>query len=229
MPEHHTQERAAVTERGACYPDNALSLPEIYRHLADMRTFIGKCRQHFPGGNILEIGTGTGVLAVYFSQMGYAVTGLDSRPETVAANQMLNRGLQGRARFVVGDLFRLPFAPNTFDACYHQGLMECFDPPDIVRALRLQTEVCRRVIFAVPTRRWPGGVRGDERLWEASHWLKLLGGFKVVDMFGASYRSFVDRGLNFAGRRFLGYRPRVLYDQLALKRAGQIGFVITHP
>jgi len=202
------------------------TLPKIHAYLDNMGEFIAKCREHFIGGNVLEVGTGSGAIAVHFSRMDYAVTGLDRDPGVIAANQRMNVMLGGSARFVVGDILHLPFRENAFDACYHQGVMEHFDPPEIVAALKAQTAVCRRVIFVVPTIWWKGGVYGDERMWTGERWLDLLAPFRVIDIFGMAYNSLPTRGCNMLGRRFTSHRPAWLYRKLALRSAGEIGFVI---
>lgn len=202
------------------------TLPRILEYFNNMGEFIAKCREHFAGCNILEVGTGSGLMAIYFSQMNYSVTGLDRDPDVIASNQRMNAMLGGSVRFVVGDILRLPFRENAFDACYHQGLMEHFDPPEIVAALKAQTAVCRRVIFAVPTIRWKGGVYGDERMWTGQRWLDLLAPFRVIDIFGMAYNSLPTRGCNMLGRRLTSHRPAWLYRKLALRSADEIGFVI---
>ena len=192
-----------------------------------MQPFIAKCKTYFPGDTILEIGTGTGLMSVYFSQLGYNVTGLDYDIEIVKKNVRFNEMFRGSAAFLNGDKFSLPFAPNTFDACYHQGLMEHFDEPDILRSLRGQVEVCQRVVFTVPTVRWKGGVFGNERMWTGHHWLKLLSEFEILDVFGGAYADLPSRCLNLIGRRMTHWKPEYLYRAIALRRAGDIGFVLT--
>ena len=166
------------------------------------------------------------MLAVYFSQLGYTVTGLDLDPDVIAANQKMNVRFGGSARFLVGDILHLPFRENSFDVCYHQGLMEHFDAPDIIAALRTQTTVCRRVVFAVPTVLWKGDTYGDERMWAGQRWLELLEPFRIIDIFGMAYTGLTRRGLNMLGRRFMSYHPGWIYRELAVKYAGQIGVVI---
>jgi len=209
------------------YYNESLSLPQLHRHLTNMAPFIAKCMEYCGGTKVLEIGTGTGALAVYLSQLGYHVTGIDRDPGVIEANQGLNRMFGGEAKFLVADMFDIPFRSNTFDACYHQGLMEHFDAPDIVKALKMQTKICRRVIFAVPTKLWSGGVRGDERMWAGKYWHDLLSGFELIHVFGMSYQTRLYRGINFCGKRLVNERPAFIFRKLALARAGQIGFVIS--
>ncbi len=204
------------------------TLPKLQWYFANMGEFLARCQAQFggPGARILEIGTGTGILAIYFSQLGYSVTGIDLDADLIAANQRLNRLWNGEARFLVGDMFHLPFASDTFDVCYHQGLMEHFDPSEIVEALKIQTAVCRKVIFAVPTLRWRGGLFGNERLWTGTHWRNLLAPFRILDTFGMAYSGLAERFCHAAGRRLTHDRPKALHRHLALCRAGEIGFVI---
>lgn len=220
------KENAAAPGQWSEYYKPDYSLPEIHDHLRQMTPFVDKCREHFGGSRILEIGTGSGILALYFSQLGYQVTGLDLDTAIVETNDRLNRTYGGSARFVGGDMLHLPFSAGAFDACYHQGLMEHFDPPEIVRALKAQTKTCRKVVFAVPTIRWNGGVFGDERMWTGSFWLRLLDEFRVLDVFGMSYSGLFSRALNLTGQRLTANRPALLYRAMAKRRAGQIGFVI---
>jgi SAM-dependent methyltransferase len=198
----------------------------MHVHLTNMGPFINNCMQYFSGKRILEIGTGSGILSIYFSQMGYDVTGLDRDRGIMERNARLNRMLEGKARFVQGDMLHLPFCADAFDACYHQGLLEHFDPPQIQQALRLQVKIAPRVIFSVPTNRWRHGTFGDERLWPGGYWRRMLGEFQVLDIFGMSYQSFVARSVNALGCRVTGCRPGWLYRRLALAQAGEIGFVV---
>lgn len=223
---HRTRCRETHVQEWGEYYKETYTLPEMHHHLQHMAPFMAKCEEHFGGKRVLEIGTGSGIIALYFSQLGYDVTGLDYDRRVLAGNLRQNRRHGGEARFVNGDMFHLPFRPNTFDACYHQGLMEHFDPPQIQDALRAQTEICRRVVFAVPTRLWDGGTRGDERMWPGAYWLELLNGFRVLDIFGMSFCGLPARALNVLSRRLTRNRPAAAHRALALRKAGQIGFVI---
>lgn len=192
-----------------------------------MEPFIDRCVRHFPGKRILEIGPGTGLISVYFQQSGYDVTGLDSDEEIVSRCNVLNQWFGADCRFIHGDMFDMPFPEDSFDACFHQGLMEHFDEPDIVRALEMQLAVAQRVIFTVPTVKWLGGTRGDERMWPGKHWLRILRRFRVLDVFGGAYASRPARAVNALDRKVLHGRWAFLTRPIALKKAGEIGFVLS--
>lgn len=208
------------------YMPETCSLPYIYAHLHNMQYFTDTLQRHFNGKRILEIGTGTGIIAVYLSQLGFDVTGLDYDYEIVRRNRRMAAQHGSGAAFLQGDMFALPFADQSFDACYHQGLMEHFDEADIVRSLKHQAEVCRRVIFMVPTDKWRGGVRGDERMWSGTYWRNLLSDFHILHTFGSAYSAPPARVLQLANRKFLKDRPGALFRKLALQQAGEIGFVL---
>ena len=202
------------------------TLPEIVDHLSNMGHMLGPCQAMPAGSRMLEIGTGTGLVTIYLSQCGYDMTGLDYDPGIIALNERLNKRLGGRASFVVGDMFALPYADGAFDAIFHQGLMEHFDEGPIVASFHEQLRVARRVIFTVPTVHWHGGVRGDERMWTGAYWRKLLAPFRVVSVFGASYPDPLTRALHFFGGRATQHRPKGLFESMAMRRAGQIGFIV---
>ncbi|MBI2421725.1 MAG: methyltransferase domain-containing protein [Candidatus Hydrogenedentes bacterium] len=201
-------------------------LPQIHRHLTNMAPFIRTCESFAAGPRFLEIGTGTGLVSVYFSQCGHKVTGLDYDQGILALNRAFNSRFCGQARFLAGDLFALPFKADSFDLCFHQGLMEHFDPAEITASLQDQVRIARRVVFSVPTVHWKGGVFGNERMMTGAHWMEILKPFRVLHLFGGAFADVPSRALNFAATRFSRFRPQALYRPLALHRAGELGFVI---
>jgi SAM-dependent methyltransferase len=72
---------------------------------------------------ILDVGSGTGRHALALARLGYAVTGVDRAPAMVVESRRKarSRRLMRRARFVVGDARRLPFAGGSF----HVALSLC--------------------------------------------------------------------------------------------------------
>jgi SAM-dependent methyltransferase len=217
---------ASTPPSWAEYYQNSARLPEVHRHLTNIMPFIAQCRAFAPGPRLLEVGIGTGVQAAYLSQADYAVTGIDLDAAVVQRATALARSFGAPARFLTADMFRLPFPDQAFDLCYHQGLLEHFDPGAIHAALREQLRVAARVLFSVPTVQWRGGLFGDERLWSGRAWRDLLAPYRVVHTFGLSHRGLVARAVSYTGRHLTGERPRPLFRALALARAGQAGFVV---
>ncbi len=69
-----------------------------------------------PPADVLDVGTGTGMLAFLFAQMGYRASGID------LADDMLSQAMQKAAQmpnaphFRRGDAVEPPFPPHSFDA-----------------------------------------------------------------------------------------------------------------
>ncbi len=203
------------------------SLPFIHEHLGHLAYFMAMVEAYAPGPLLAEAGTGTGLMAIYLSQKDYCLIGLDNDPGVLALNRQLSQRLGGKASWTQGDMFELPFPDQSIDLLYHQGLLEHFDPPDIGRALQEHARVAQRVIFTVPTLHWRGGLRGDERLWHGKVWHQLLSDFDVLDIFGSAYRGTALRALHALERRFPSARWKPLFRAMALRQAGEIGFVLT--
>jgi len=67
------------------------------------------------GNEVLDVGCGTGVLALTAARLGAKVTGLDLTPELVARAKENGALMKLEAIFQQGDVEELPFADATFD------------------------------------------------------------------------------------------------------------------
>jgi demethylmenaquinone methyltransferase/2-methoxy-6-polyprenyl-1,4-benzoquinol methylase len=77
-----------------------------------------------PGSNVLDVATGTGMVAAELAKRGCTVTGLDQSEE------MMRRSKHPEAtRFVAGQAERLPFRDATFDAVTFTYLLRYVDDP----------------------------------------------------------------------------------------------------
>jgi 2-polyprenyl-6-hydroxyphenyl methylase / 3-demethylubiquinone-9 3-methyltransferase len=99
----------------------------------------GGIRQAFPSGEVkvLDIGCGGGFLSNYLAEAGFAVTGLDVAAESLTIAQ--RHDTTGRACYVRGDAYRLPYADGAFQAACAMDVLEHVDEPSrtLVEAARI--------------------------------------------------------------------------------------------
>jgi SAM-dependent methyltransferase len=95
----------------------------------------------FKGKRLLEVGCGMGTDLLQFARGGALCTGVDLTPRSVEISS-LHFGLYDlRADFVLGDGERLPFADESFDVVYSNGVLH--HTPDTARAVRELHRVLR--------------------------------------------------------------------------------------
>lgn len=80
-------------------------------------TILSRAGRHIvvpPGARVLDIGCGTGALALCLHEMGYRVTGTDASPKMIGMARKNHRGTG--VRFAVGNALEgLPFEDKSFD------------------------------------------------------------------------------------------------------------------
>jgi demethylmenaquinone methyltransferase/2-methoxy-6-polyprenyl-1,4-benzoquinol methylase len=83
-----------------------------------------------PGQSILDVATGTGMVARALAARGATVTGLDQSEAMLGtAKESLPAALEGRVTFVTGQAEHLPFADASFDALTFTYLLRYVDDP----------------------------------------------------------------------------------------------------
>jgi demethylmenaquinone methyltransferase/2-methoxy-6-polyprenyl-1,4-benzoquinol methylase len=83
-----------------------------------------------PGRRVLDVATGTGMVALALAARGCEVVGLDQSESMLAAARAklgARPELRDRVRFVVGEAERLPFADGEFDALTFTYLLRYVD------------------------------------------------------------------------------------------------------
>jgi demethylmenaquinone methyltransferase / 2-methoxy-6-polyprenyl-1,4-benzoquinol methylase len=79
------------------------------------------------GGHVLDVATGTGLVAAELLRRGFDVTGLDQSPEML---EVARGRLAGRARIVEGSAEALPFPDGAFDHLTVTYLLRYVDDPE---------------------------------------------------------------------------------------------------
>jgi len=90
--------------------------------------FLQQFKKEKSTGRVLDIGCGEGRHAVLFAREGYATIGLDYQPLALARARRFS-GISGNGtartnlQFMLGDVFHLPFRPESFDVVLDYGCL----------------------------------------------------------------------------------------------------------
>jgi len=124
------------------------------------RRFLVSKVNAIPGSWVLDVATGTGLVARELARKNVRVVGLDQSPDMVrrGLDAVRERGLDGRVRFALGQAQALPFADGAFDAVTFTYLLRYVDDPgatvaELVRVLR-PGGVMASLEFHVPPEPW---------------------------------------------------------------------------
>lgn len=142
-----------------------------------------------PGDAILEVGCGSGRTAVMLADMGYNVTALDREKGLIDKLSAVTAWIPG-LKPVCADMFRIPAGDKEFHLVYSCGVMEHFDPPEILRLLEEQKRVARYVLVDVPNDLCSNTSYGDERFYSDATWTEMMA------QAGLSVEKVVNRGLD---------------------------------
>ncbi|HEY3578966.1 MAG TPA: class I SAM-dependent methyltransferase [Pyrinomonadaceae bacterium] len=95
----------------------------------------------FRGARLLEIGCGMGTDLLQFARGGARCTGIDLTPRSVEITRHRFKLYDVRGAFTIADGERLPFASETFDVVYSNGVLH--HTPDTAGAIREVHRVLR--------------------------------------------------------------------------------------
>jgi demethylmenaquinone methyltransferase/2-methoxy-6-polyprenyl-1,4-benzoquinol methylase len=165
------------------------------------------------GGHVLDVATGTGLVAARLLARGFDVTGLDQSPEML---EQARRRLDGQARLVEASAESMPFADGEFDHLTFTYLLRYVDEPgdvlaELARVVKRGGTVAG-LEFGVPPPPW----RAPWELW-------VRGGLPLAGrVLGRGWREVG----SFLGPSISGHwRDYPLERQLGLWRAAGIADV----
>ena len=165
------------------YYERQLGWPEHLSNALHHLPMMDAIRRRRPR-SILEVGAGTGSLAIFLSYFGRRVTSIDLSPAVLEGARDNARRLRGRVRFEVADAFTLDqYGDATFDVAISQGFFEHFSDDEIAALLGQQLRVARTAILSVPNAAYGKQDRGDERLMTREEWDAIIrrAGFRIEE------------------------------------------------
>lgn len=154
-----------------------------------------------PGAWVLDVATGTGLVARELARRNVRVVGLDQSPAMVSRGlaAVRERGMQDRVRFVLGQAQALPFADGTFDAITFTYLLRYVDDPaatvaELVRVLR-PGGLMASLEFHVPHEPWAhaGWLAYTKTLMPAVGWIASPAWYRTGRFLSGSIADFARR------------------------------------
>lgn len=133
---------------------------------------------------ILEVGTGSGMMSIFLSLMGYEVTAVDNNLSVLDAARSLNSRFSGQVEYIAADAFELKQAlkDRRFDLVFSQGFFEHFDNEIIKRLLTQQLALSDKAFISVPSIYYPVRDFGNERLLAKGRWRNILSAFNIEEL-----------------------------------------------
>lgn len=113
--------------------------PSFYRRLAELG--VGHA-----GQNILDLGTGTGVLARQFARQGVTVCGIDIAENQIATACRLAEEERLQIDFRIGPVEELPWEESSFDFATANQCFLYFDKPAVIDELRRVLQPTGRLV-----------------------------------------------------------------------------------
>ncbi|MDX6405898.1 MAG: hypothetical protein QOH70_3353 [Blastocatellia bacterium] len=95
----------------------------------------------FAGARLLEVGCGMGTDLLQFARAGASVTGVDLTPRSIQISRQHFAVYGARGEFAISDGEHLPFADESFDVVYSNGVLH--HTPDTAGAVREVHRVLR--------------------------------------------------------------------------------------
>ena len=109
---------------------------QVYSVIENRHKAVLETMRAFPqGSSLLDIGCGTGQLAIQASQLGWRATGLDFAQEMIDQCRVNNAAAQAGAEFACASVFDYKPAPGGYDVLSAQGFIEYVSLPQLEQFL----------------------------------------------------------------------------------------------
>lgn len=110
---------------------------------------IDSFRRHNEVTNFLDVGCGTGQLAIEIAGFGVNAVGLDFAPEMIEICQKNSLNANSTANFNCSSIFDYPIVPNSVDLVSAQGFIEYISEAELGKFIQILSQILKKKGAAV--------------------------------------------------------------------------------
>lgn len=169
---------------------------------------------------IIECGSGTAVVSLYLSTLGYDVTAIDIEDDVLELSKKLARDYYHNLKndklkinFKKESIFKLNYSSDYFDVAFSNGVLEHFQDDEIINIIKEQLKIAKITIVGIPTKYFESkeAKYGNERVLKLSYWRKLIkqSGGKIIQEVGMNREPLKKRIFNY--KKYFKPRPYHLF------------------
>ncbi len=189
------------------YEKEILSAPSIddfiKQKLSTKKKIIKLINKYASNKKIMELGTGTGVLALYISSLGNSrVDALDKDCDMILLSKkyFLPKFENSNVNYLCEDIRNISVIEK-YDVCYSIGILEHYNDSEIIELINKQTSISDYVIFGIPTKYFDEDKKmyGNERYLSLHYWRNLIkkSNCKIIEESSYHYLNFFQRIMNY--------------------------------
>ena len=149
----------------------------VKEKIGEKRLLIKKILGKSKNGKLIESGCGTGIISGHLASLGKDITCLDIDIDILNLAKKISKKRKISISYCLADMKKMPFKKDSFEVCFHNGVLEHFNDVSIKKILKEQFRISKTVVFGVPTNFFKEDekIYGDERFLPIEYWRNLIG------------------------------------------------------
>lgn len=182
------------------------NIPYILNKINKKKKLINLVKK-YATNNIVECGSGTSVLSMHLSSLGYNVVAIDIEDDVIKLSKKLANDYfkktknKGKLKFEKKSIFNLNYKKDEFDVAFSNGVLEHFTDEEIIKTIKQQLYISKTLIIGIPTKYFESkeAKYGNERVLPLSYWRNLIkkSGGKIIEESSMHREPFKKRILNY--------------------------------
>ena len=195
------------------------NIPYVLNKISKKKKLIDLVKKYSNNKKIIECGSGTSVLSIYLSSLGYNVKCVDIDDDVIKLSCELSNDYfkyinkKGKIEFKKQSIFKLKYKKDEFDVAFSNGVLEHFNDEEIINTLKQQLYISKILIVGIPTKYFESreAKYGNERVLRLSYWRKLIkeSGGKIIEEKGMHREPFIKRIINY--KKYFKPKPYHLF------------------